>query len=255
MSKESKTTTAKFDEATIQQACERFGYLDAEKQYKIRDLCDSLLPDRNPELVSRVLRKHVRDIQEAEGTAEPSGQYQFTAEEAAVLSLQIEEKLSRSAGSEQASAKESSLPDTGELAEQVIDNAEAAPEGEKEPVEAEASPKTETAPAEAEPVFESASPEPAGNESASIDASNEAYAKRQIRGNVVSKSGQKSIVVLVERKVKHSLYKKYIKRSNKLHVHDEHNESTVGDVVSIESCRPVSKTKCWRLVKVVSHVQ
>ncbi|MXZ81305.1 MAG: 30S ribosomal protein S17 [Gammaproteobacteria bacterium] len=82
-----------------------------------------------------------------------------------------------------------------------------------------------------------------------------APAKRRIRGSVVSKSGNKSIVVLVQRKVKHPLYKKYIKRSTKLHAHDERNESAVGDVVRIESCRPVSKTKCWRLVEVVSHVQ
>ena len=78
--------------------------------------------------------------------------------------------------------------------------------------------------------------------------------KRLIRGSVVSLSGNKSIVVLVERKVKHPLYKKYIRRSTKLHAHDENSECKQGDVVNIEVCRPISKTKCWRLVQVVSSV-
>ena len=77
--------------------------------------------------------------------------------------------------------------------------------------------------------------------------------KRQIQGAVVSASCDKTITVLVERKVKHPLYKKYIRRSTKLHVHDENNECKAGDKVRIEACRPMSKTKCWRLVEVVSR--
>ncbi len=78
-------------------------------------------------------------------------------------------------------------------------------------------------------------------------------AKRLVQGSVVSISGDKSITVLVERKVKHPLYRKYIKRSTRLHAHDEENTCNVGDTVSIETCRPVSKTKCWRLVEVVAR--
>ncbi len=77
--------------------------------------------------------------------------------------------------------------------------------------------------------------------------------KRQIEGNVVSAASDKSITVLVERKVKHPLYKKYIRRSTKLHAHDENNECSAGDIVRIEACRPISKLKCWRLVEVVTR--
>ena len=77
--------------------------------------------------------------------------------------------------------------------------------------------------------------------------------KRLIQGSVVSASCDKSITVMVERKVKHPLYKKYIRRSTKLHAHDENNECNPGDTVRIEACRPISKTKCWRLVEVVSR--
>jgi small subunit ribosomal protein S17 len=70
-------------------------------------------------------------------------------------------------------------------------------------------------------------------------------------GNVVSNGMEKSITVMVERQVMHPLYKKYIKRSTKLMAHDENNECNVGDTVAIESCRPLSKNKCWRLQKVV----
>ena len=77
--------------------------------------------------------------------------------------------------------------------------------------------------------------------------------KRLIQGSVVSASCDKSITVMVERKVKHPLYKKYIRRSTKLHAHDENNECNPGDTVRIEACRPISKTKCWRLVEVVTR--
>jgi len=68
---------------------------------------------------------------------------------------------------------------------------------------------------------------------------------------VVSNSGNKSVKVALDYKVKHPKYGKYIKRRTKISVHDEHNLSGVGDVIEIAECRPRSKTKSWRLVKVV----
>ncbi|MCJ7729435.1 MAG: 30S ribosomal protein S17 [Sedimentisphaerales bacterium] len=70
-------------------------------------------------------------------------------------------------------------------------------------------------------------------------------------GLVISKSGDKSIRVAIDRKVKHPKYGKYIKRRTKLGVHDEHNQAGVGDVVEISQCRPHSKTKSWRLVGIL----
>ena len=70
-------------------------------------------------------------------------------------------------------------------------------------------------------------------------------------GSVVSDKMNKSAVVLIERKVKHPIYGKFVKKSTKLHIHDENNECGVGDTVQITECRPVSKTKSWKLVKVV----
>ena len=78
---------------------------------------------------------------------------------------------------------------------------------------------------------------------------------RTLSGRVVSDKMDKTITVLVERKVKHPLYKKYVKRSTKVSVHDEHNEGRVGDVVAIMECRPISKTKSWRLHEVVVRAQ
>ena len=69
--------------------------------------------------------------------------------------------------------------------------------------------------------------------------------KRVLTGNVVSDKGDKTVVVLVERKVKHPLYGKIIRRSKKYHAHDESNEYHPGDVVRIEETRPISKTKTW----------
>jgi len=68
---------------------------------------------------------------------------------------------------------------------------------------------------------------------------------------VISNSGDKSIKVAIDFKVKHPKYGKYIKRRSKLAVHDEHNQANVGDVVEISESRPYSKTKSWRLVSVV----
>jgi small subunit ribosomal protein S17 len=62
----------------------------------------------------------------------------------------------------------------------------------------------------------------------------------------------KSIVVAIERKVKHPLYGKFMKRTTKLHAHDENNQCAEGDVVSIKECRPLSKTKSWTLVEIVT---
>jgi len=70
-------------------------------------------------------------------------------------------------------------------------------------------------------------------------------------GVVVSRSGDKSIKVVINYLVKHPKYGKYIKRRTKLGVHDEHNQAGVGDKVEITECRPMSKTKSWRLVKVL----
>ncbi|TBW55936.1 30S ribosomal protein S17 [Marinobacter halodurans] len=76
---------------------------------------------------------------------------------------------------------------------------------------------------------------------------------RTLSGKVVSNKMDKSIVVLVERQVKHPLYGKYIKRSTKIHAHDESNQCNIGDTVRIEETRPISKTKSWSLVDVVER--
>ena len=79
---------------------------------------------------------------------------------------------------------------------------------------------------------------------------------RKIRVGVVSSNKMdKSIVVLVERKVKHPLYGKFVKKSTKFHAHDEKNECSIGDTVKIMETRPISKTKRWRLVEVVEKVK
>ena len=83
--------------------------------------------------------------------------------------------------------------------------------------------------------------------------SEEAKVVRTLTGRVVSDKMDKSAVVLVERKVRHPLYGKYIRRSTKLHIHDENNECREGDTVTIRQTRPVSKTKCWALVEVVER--
>ena len=74
---------------------------------------------------------------------------------------------------------------------------------------------------------------------------------RSLTGWVVSSKMDKSIAVMVERQVKHPLYKKYIRLSTKLLAHDENNECGEGDKVMIEECRPLSKRKSWRLLRVV----
>ena len=76
---------------------------------------------------------------------------------------------------------------------------------------------------------------------------------RTVTGRVISDKMNKTITVLVERKVPHPVYGKYVRRSTKLHAHDEQNECKQGDKVMIEECRPLAKTKAWRLVKVVER--
>lgn len=78
---------------------------------------------------------------------------------------------------------------------------------------------------------------------------------RNITGRVVSNKMDKTITVLVERRVPHPIYKKYVRRSTKLHAHDETNECREGDTVMIEQSRPLSKTKAWRLVKIVERAE
>ena len=74
---------------------------------------------------------------------------------------------------------------------------------------------------------------------------------KSVRGRVVSKSGDQSVRVVLDYKIKHPMYKKFINRRTKLGVHDETNQATVGDVVDIVECRPMSKTKSWKLTKIV----
>ena len=73
---------------------------------------------------------------------------------------------------------------------------------------------------------------------------------RTVTGRVVSDKMEKTVTVLVERRVKHPLYGKYLTRSSKLHAHDETNQCNMGDVVTIRESRPLSKTKSWALVRV-----
>jgi small subunit ribosomal protein S17 len=70
---------------------------------------------------------------------------------------------------------------------------------------------------------------------------------RTLSGSVVSNKMDKTVTVMVERLVKHRLYGKYVKRSNKVYAHDPENECQEGDVVTIEETRPLSKTKSWKL--------
>ncbi|QBG47779.1 30S ribosomal protein S17 [Verrucomicrobia bacterium S94] len=82
--------------------------------------------------------------------------------------------------------------------------------------------------------------------------SKERNLRKKREGRVVSKSGDKTVVVLIERRVRHPLYEKEIRVSKKVHVHDEENKAGVGDVVRVMETRPLSKLKRWRLVEVVS---
>ncbi len=74
-------------------------------------------------------------------------------------------------------------------------------------------------------------------------------------GVVVSNKMEKSIVVLVERKVKHPKYGKFVKKSTRFMAHDEKNECNIGDTVRIMETRPLSKSKCWRLVEIIERAK
>ncbi|MFT4248309.1 MAG: 30S ribosomal protein S17 [Pseudomonas sp.] len=76
---------------------------------------------------------------------------------------------------------------------------------------------------------------------------------RTVEGRVVSNKMDKTVTVLVERQVKHALYGKYIKRSTKLHAHDADNACNEGDVVRVTEIAPLSKTKNWRVVEIVTR--
>lgn len=76
---------------------------------------------------------------------------------------------------------------------------------------------------------------------------------RTVMGRVVSDKMDKTVTVLVERREKHPIYGKFIRRSTKLHAHDEENSCQIGDTVLVEQCRPLSKSKCWRLVKIIER--
>ena len=78
---------------------------------------------------------------------------------------------------------------------------------------------------------------------------------RQESGRVLSSSRDKTITVLIERKVKHPMYKKILRRSTKIHAHDDNNESGKGDLVTIQECRPISKTKSWKLINVIEKTK
>ncbi len=79
--------------------------------------------------------------------------------------------------------------------------------------------------------------------------------KRTKLGRVVSDKADKTVTVMLERHVKHPLYGKYIKRSTKVHAHDEDNSCGQGDLVKISECRPLSKTKSWRVVEIVERAK
>ena len=82
---------------------------------------------------------------------------------------------------------------------------------------------------------------------------NKDKAQRTIEGRVVSNKMDKTVTVLVERQVKHALYGKYIKRSTKLHAHDADNSCKEGDVVRVTEIAPMSKTKNWRVVEIITR--
>ena len=75
--------------------------------------------------------------------------------------------------------------------------------------------------------------------------------RKAARGLVISNKMQNTIVVQVDRKVRHPLYEKFVSKRTKLYAHDENGEAKIGDVVEVVQTRPLSKTKCWRLVRVV----
>jgi small subunit ribosomal protein S17 len=85
--------------------------------------------------------------------------------------------------------------------------------------------------------------------------SDENKVNRTLTGRVVSSAMDKTVTVLIERRVKHPLYGKFMSRSTKVHAHDEANACAQGDLVRVEQCRPLSKTKSWRLLEILEKAQ
>ena len=85
--------------------------------------------------------------------------------------------------------------------------------------------------------------------------SEETNVNRTLSGRVVSSAMDKTITVLIERRVKHPLYAKFMTRSTKIHAHDESNSCGQGDLVRVEQCRPLSKSKSWRLLEIVEKAR
>jgi len=79
--------------------------------------------------------------------------------------------------------------------------------------------------------------------------------KRELTGRVVSNKMQKTIVVAIERRKLHPLYKKYITLTKKVKAHDEENRAGIGDLVRVLECRPISKDKCWRLAEILEKAK
>lgn len=79
----------------------------------------------------------------------------------------------------------------------------------------------------------------------------ETKVQRTKSGVVTSDKMNQTVTVMIERKIKHPLYKKYIKKSTKIHAHDPENKCQEGDLVTITECRPISKTKSWKVVEIV----
>ena len=84
-------------------------------------------------------------------------------------------------------------------------------------------------------------------------AATEATKLRTVQGRVTSNKMDKTVTIVIERLVKHALYGKYIRRSTKLHAHDADNSCKEGDIVRVTECRPLSKTKNWRVVEIVAR--
>lgn len=85
--------------------------------------------------------------------------------------------------------------------------------------------------------------------------SDENKTNRMLEGRVFSNAMDKTVTVLIERRVKHPLYGKFMRRSTKIHAHDENNICNQGDLVRVEQCRPLSKTKSWRLLEVLEKAR
>ncbi|GAB0148705.1 30S ribosomal protein S17 [Marichromatium gracile] len=85
--------------------------------------------------------------------------------------------------------------------------------------------------------------------------SDENNSNRIQEGRVISSAMDKTVTVLIERRVKHPLYGKFMRRSTKIHAHDEENICNQGDLVRVEQCRPLSKTKTWRLLEVIEKAR